>query len=100
MHTLKTQRGYCIAYKLKLTMPDEAPVIHTTLLANASFGGDERKAVSKLLSCLRASSSLPKDTLPNKLVAAPIVANVLVAPFIKVATEVGGRGSIENASEV
>ena len=71
-------------------MPDEAPVIHTTLLANASFGGDERKAVSKLLSCLRASSSLPKDTLPNKLVAAP-VANVLVAPFIKVATEVGGN---------
>ena len=81
-----------------LTMPEEAPVIQTTLLANASRGADDRKAVSKLLSCLSASTSFPNDTLPNKLVAAPIVASVLVAPFIKVAEVVGG--SIEKASEV
>ena len=59
-------------------MPDEAPVINTTLFAYASLGGVERIADAKLVFFLSDTKSLPIAMHEKRLVKPPIAAKTVV----------------------
>ena len=78
---LDAKVGYRTTYEhcnKKLTIPDDAPVINTTLFANASLGGVERIADAKLVLFLSATKSLPIAMHENRLVKPPIAAKTAV----------------------
>lgn len=62
----------------KLTIPDEAPVINTTLFAYASLGGVERITDAKLVFFLSDTKSLPMKMVNKRLVKPPIAAKTAV----------------------
>ena len=62
----------------KLTIPEDAPVINTTLFANASLGGVGRRADAKFVFFLSATKSLPIAMHEKRLVKPPIAAKTAV----------------------
>jgi len=80
-HKVRVEVGYRTTHKhcnKKLTIPDEAPVINTTLSANASLGGVERVADAKLVFFLSDTKSLPIAMHEKRLVKPPIAAKTAV----------------------
>ena len=59
-------------------MPDEAPVINTTLFADASLGGVGRRADAKFVFFLSDTKSLPIAMHEKRLVKPPIAAKTVV----------------------
>lgn len=55
-------------------MPDDAPVIQNTVLANADLGGAPVNAAAKSVLCLRARMSLPNEMVAKITVPKPMVA--------------------------